>query len=513
MREDTRRMGRSRAFRRYARERVVALAGALLLAGLPGLLPAFNPQEGDFSREEPADLRLLTYNLWYNFIHDSSRDEAFARILQAVDPDIIFFQEVHTDVAWWQVANRLDALLPNPDGAGWEVQVGIPTVNMRNAVASRHPFGDRRTDTDPPSATRGVVMGMVDLPGDVYPDNLYVMCVHWKSGSQDRDEELRQRHADAIAYWFGEAQRPGGPISLPANTPMVVAGDFNIYGATEPEATLMTGQIQDTETFGPPVRGDWDGFNLTDAIPLDPFTGNPNTWRSSDSQPGSRLDRFVYTGSVIESANSFVLNTLNMSNDQLHAAGLQRDDTTTDGTSDHLPVVADFRFVADEWTESLHFDGPASIPDDDPGGLQLAFDMAGHGTISDVGLDLFISHEWVGDLVVELIHEPTGTRTSLLSRPGLVESPPRSCSGSDLLVRLRDRGIRPANAECQPYSPTMNGTLRPVEPFSRFNGLNAHGTWTLRVEDQFGTLPGTVEFATLHLATQEVAGPELWKVY
>lgn len=486
----------------------------LLLLLLPCIGPGFNPAGGDFSREEAGDLRVLTYNVEANFINEPGRDEAFARILQVVEPDIILFQELHTDVAWWQLANRLDDLLPNPDGSGWEVQVGIPTVTLRNAIASRYPLNDRRTDTDPASATRGVVMGLVDLPDDVYPEDLYIMNVHWKSGNSERDETLRQRHADAIAHWFGEARRPGGPIALDAGTAIMVGGDFNLYGPTQPEATLITGAIQDTETFGPPVRGDWDGFNLTDPIPRDFFTENTNTWRSSETNPGSRLDRFVYTGSVIESANAFVLNTLTMGTSQLNNAGLRRDDTIPGETADHLPVVSDFRFVNEQWDESLGFDGPAAIPSGNSAPLVIPFDADGEGAVTMVGVDLSISHGWIGDLSVELVHEATGTRAALLNRPGLAESPPASCSESDLLVRFRDRGIRPANAECQPYTPAMNGTLRPLEAFSVFEGLEAEGTWTLRVTDQFGALSGSVEFARVHLAfdPREPAPSEVWVV-
>jgi hypothetical protein len=73
------------------------------------------------------------------------------------------------------------------------------------------------------------------------------------------------------------------------------------------------------------------------------------TWRNDFSifEPG-RLDYVLYTDSVARVANSFVLNTVAMTAAELSAAGLQTYDVTINALEyDHLPLVADFRFLAD----------------------------------------------------------------------------------------------------------------------------------------------------------------------
>ena len=67
------------------------------------------------------------------------------------------------------------------------------------------------------------------------------------------------------------------------------------------------------------------------------------TWQDyTSSFPPGRLDYIIYTGSVIDLVNSFVLNTMKMSQSELNESGLEQNDTEL--ASDHLPVVCDFSF-------------------------------------------------------------------------------------------------------------------------------------------------------------------------
>ena len=54
----------------------------------------FDPASGDLSKDDPLHVRVLTYNMANRFISVSSADDEFARLLQAIDPDIIAFQEI-----------------------------------------------------------------------------------------------------------------------------------------------------------------------------------------------------------------------------------------------------------------------------------------------------------------------------------------------------------------------------------------------------------------------------------
>jgi len=307
-------------------------------------LYAFDPLNGDFSKADPLDVRIVSYNHNQNFISDPGTDAAFDRILIALDPDVICFQEFTSSVSQSDVTNRLDSILPTP--GGWQIHFGL-LGGIRTVIASRYPLTMKRTDTIPQSSTRGVTIALVDLPDPTYAVDLYLLGVHLKccgdpGGSED---QKRQKSADAIANWLGDARgvsRPSGDnVVLPSNTPMIVLGDFNFVGGPQPELTLRTGNIIDEGTYGPDVKGDWDNSDLTDLVPVDPFTGDNFTWQGSGWYPPSRLDRFYYTDSVVAVASSFILNTDTMTSQALNNAGLHASDTLPSSTSDHLPIVMD----------------------------------------------------------------------------------------------------------------------------------------------------------------------------
>jgi len=164
-------------------------------------------------------------------------------------------------------------------------------------------------------------------------------------------EEARQRELDGIAAWMRELVTPGGALEpaggpplefdLPEGTPIVIAGDMNLVGGARQVRTLTDGDIADEKTFGPSRPVDWDGTPLADARPRVAGDGGVFTWRDSRSSfsPG-RLDYVVYSDSVLELRRAFVLETSELTAEELARYGLRPDDTLE--ASDHLPVVADF---------------------------------------------------------------------------------------------------------------------------------------------------------------------------
>ncbi len=67
------------------------------------------------------------------------------------------------------------------------------------------------------------------------------------------------------------------------------------------------------------------------------------TWYDENNpfSPG-RLDYIVYSGSVMELVNSYSLFTLGLSQNELGEHALESRDAVN--ASDHLPLVADFKF-------------------------------------------------------------------------------------------------------------------------------------------------------------------------
>jgi endonuclease/exonuclease/phosphatase family metal-dependent hydrolase len=325
------------------------VASLMALLGSAGQALAFDPLAGDYAKADPHDIRIVAYNTERNFVADSSRDAAFNRILVALQPDVISFEEIRLTVSSAALTARLNSILPIAGGGSWQLQPGKDDGTIHNVIASRYPLGLKANDTIPISSTRGVCMALVDLPNSDHAEDLYLLSVHLKCcGNAGGSEDVkRQRSADAIVNWMADARgvaRPSGNnITLPANTPMVVLGDFNMVGGPQQENTFITGNIQSEGTFGPDVKDDWNNSDLTNLNPLDPFTGANFTWQSDGNYPSSNLDRMFYTDSVFIVANSFVLNTNTMTPAARTAAGLQASDTLPTSTSDHLPIVMDLR--------------------------------------------------------------------------------------------------------------------------------------------------------------------------
>jgi endonuclease/exonuclease/phosphatase family metal-dependent hydrolase len=257
------------------------------------------------------------------------------RVLQALDPDVIAFQEIPVDTTEAQVQARLAATL----GGTWAVNLGNTDGFIRNGLATRWSLSMERDDTTPASEVRGVTMGLVDVPDAFAARDIYFMVVHLKASSGDENEARRQQASDAMARWIGDARTPGGFIDLPASTPIVALGDFNYRDDSPGYLTVRDGDILDNATYGPDIAPDWDGTSLRDAFPPDPANWRFNTY-SSRSTPSIRFDRILFTDSTIELANTFVLNTSSMTSSARSAAGLGSSDTST--ASDHLPIVADF---------------------------------------------------------------------------------------------------------------------------------------------------------------------------
>ena len=380
---------------------------------MPHAAHALNPLAGDYSKDQALDVRIMAYNTERNFIATAATDPEFNRILIALQPDIICFEEIVSSVTTTAMATRLNTIMPI-GGAGWQIHFGI-LAGTRNALASRYPLLLKRTDTIPVSSTRGVTIALVDLPDASYPLDVYLLGVHLKCcGDPGGTEDVsRQRSADAIANWLADARGVGRPsgnnIALPANTPMIVLGDFNLVGGPQPEATLLTGDIQDNATFSTDIKGDWDVTDLANLNPLDPFTGNNFTWQGSSSFDPSPLDRFMVTDSAFTVANKFILNTNTMTPAALAAAGLQAGDTLPANASDHLPIVVDLR-ISNPCALDSDSDGTPDCTDGCPAdalriapglcGCNVAAAVQGNGDINrDTHLDALDIQAFITELV------------------------------------------------------------------------------------------------------------------
>ena len=279
------------------------------------------PEEVPMGKTAQEHLRVVTYNVYNDGLF--KRKEPFRRILKAMEPDVIHFQEISG-----HSAEETRSLVSGMLGGSWHAAGCGDTVTV-----SRYPIVLER----PLAGNLGV---MIDLPDEKYSCDIFMINAHLPSGRHDRE---RQRETDAISSFIRVATRPGGAVTLPPGTPILLAGDLNFVGFSRQLKTLLTGDVADDGTFGPDRPPDWDSSPMTDVLAY--HTGAPEVytwWREGDSMgfgPG-RLDYIIYTDSVISPAKSFVLCTETMSPSGPACHGLRRDDTSA--ASDHLPVVVDF---------------------------------------------------------------------------------------------------------------------------------------------------------------------------
>jgi hypothetical protein len=195
----------------------------------------------------------------------------------------------------------------------------------------------------------GQAMCLVDLPNKRFSKDFYVMTAHFRSGSGAENVRLREQHADSIAERIQDLRSPGGQVNVKWGTPILVAGDFNVYDSNlnDPKrhlTTLISGRVGAKGTNESP---DWDRTSLQELSPSINGAGEAfYTWRNDTSPfpPGS-LDRVLFTDSVLHPKESFVLNTTDLPAAALEQYGIERSDGVfagRDGEFDHLPIVVDF---------------------------------------------------------------------------------------------------------------------------------------------------------------------------
>ena len=126
-----------------------------------------------------------------------------------------------------------------------------------------------------------------------------------------------------------------------------------------------------------------------------------------------------------------------------------------------------------------------SIPDDNPGGALATMTVSTGGRIKDLNVRVNITHEWVGDLVIDLT-SPQGTTVRLADHPGGPDNNGQNLSGTI----FDDEAPVNISAAHAPYS----GSFRPqADQLSRFDGQRLNGTWTLRVRDLFEGKTGAIQ--------------------
>lgn len=289
-----------------------------------GTLPA--DESLAIGREAPGDVRVVNWNVLQDGPWQAQKGPKFDRILSAIAPDVLNFQEIY-DHTPQETAALVESWLPSGAGEAW-----YAAGNQDCKTISRFPV----LATWALDGNLGVLLdASARLGHDLLIVNAHLPCCS--------NNTQRQAEIDRILSFLKDARTPGGAVDVPEGTPYYITGDLNLVTLARHLNSLVTGDIQNEGTYGADFDPDWDGSDLTDLLTRQTSKRMVYTWRSETSNywPG-HLDFVIYTDSVLDARNHFVLYTQEMPADSLARYGLLSTDSSA---SDHLPVCADFRTV------------------------------------------------------------------------------------------------------------------------------------------------------------------------
>ena len=285
--------------------------------------PVGPPVPIDLERKKPHHVRLLSLN-----VLDTSIDrvpDRYRRLLTAIAPDVISFQEVR---GWSpdQVRELVAGVFP---GRRWHA-AGVNdcvTVSPFPIVAS--------------AAVDQNLLVHIDLPATAGPRDLVLFNVHLPCCDNDAG---RDRESDNIAATWRDLLAGEGPFPIASDDAMVVLGDFNFVGYRRQLRVIRKGSFIDP-SLEPDFSPGRASGQLRIARARHTHANTTTTWRRNGSAfaPG-RLDFIFFTADALRHVKSLSLDTAEM--DPAFRRGLSLRHGDSARISDHLPVVADFEVRA-----------------------------------------------------------------------------------------------------------------------------------------------------------------------
>ena len=254
--------------------------------------------------------------------------EPFVRVLAAINPDVIFLQELTERSSASQLESFLNQRLSSETSNEWTVIFGEGGGNLRCAVASKlplelaEPFEVLPYPDWPDRSLR--VAGAV-----ITTANRRLLCVsvHFRccGGIGSQQDFIRILEAETIREELRKLTESGSIDGV------IVAGDLNLVGSRRP-LDLLTTRLALTD------------LSLIEAEPYQLDSLSNATWsdRKQPFVPG-RLDYLLFSQRTLAAPSSFVFDTHDLSPPTLRRLGLRTDDTGS--ASDHFPVVVDVQWV------------------------------------------------------------------------------------------------------------------------------------------------------------------------
>jgi endonuclease/exonuclease/phosphatase family metal-dependent hydrolase len=286
-------------------------------------IPPRRQPRDPLTRGPRTTLRVVSWNVEFGSLF--ARPEPFGRVLRALEPDVVFFQELMRDTTPEKLAAYLDRWLPGRGGRRWKVIVGAGGGDLRCAVAARGelavaPGLEVIAYPDRPDRMILLATAVVGAPQRVLVASVHLRCCGSTGSFEDR---TRQVEADAIRRAVRSAMADHDYDGV------VIGGDLNLVGSRRPLELLAEG-----------VDADGSNLAVAEAFQLD---GRTNATWSDLEQPfmPGRLDFLLYSDATLDASRSFVLETRDLEPRWLKRHLLLIDDTAS--AADHLPIVLDLR--------------------------------------------------------------------------------------------------------------------------------------------------------------------------
>ena len=132
----------------------------------------------DFSKNNPRNLRLMTYNVWSNGLINNSRADKHRKILTSVNPDIVTYQECG-NTSYNDVLNFLNTV---PISYPYI----FPDMISGNLTISKYPSLQSWQVADRIDAE------LIDLPDSIYSTDILILNGHPPccSNNQGRQENF-----------------------------------------------------------------------------------------------------------------------------------------------------------------------------------------------------------------------------------------------------------------------------------------------------------------------------------
>ena len=274
----------------------------------------------------PGALRIMSWNTADGAL--IKNPGPFARVLAAIDPDVIFLQELTDQNSASQLESFLNQRLSSEALNDWTVVFGAGGGNLRCAVASKLPLEPAEPFQllpypDWPERSLRVAGAVLECANK----RLLCISVHLRccGGIGSRQDFIRILEVETIREELRKLVESGTIDGV------IVAGDFNLVGSRRP-LDLLTSRLDLTD------------LSLVEAEPYQLDSLSNATWsdRKQSFVPG-RLDYLLFSSRTVALRSTFVLDARDLSPDALRRLGLRSDDTAA--ASDHFPVVADVQWI------------------------------------------------------------------------------------------------------------------------------------------------------------------------